>query len=129
MGDFGFYRAVVVMDDVVRTQKDVESTFFSAFAATEGIAFDGSAGLEGSEFYLDQMFADDFALQEYSFAYEVSDEAIAGLVVEVVGGVPLLNATVGDDAYFVGHGEGFALVVSDQDGSGAAGFENVTYFQ
>jgi hypothetical protein len=50
-------------------------------------------------------------------------------VVEVVRRVPLLDAAFAHDADHVGDGEGFVLVVRDQDRRHPGAFEDVAHFQ
>ncbi len=50
-------------------------------------------------------------------------------MVEVVGGIPLLDAPLVNDAHQVGDGKSLGLVVGDHNGAGALFLENVPYLQ
>ncbi|MNC34859.1 hypothetical protein D3C75_833160 [compost metagenome] len=67
--------------------------------------------------------AEHLAADEVALADEAGDEGGQRLVVEVERRVPLLEATIVEHADLVADGEGFLLVVGDQDGAGAARFE------
>ena len=68
------------------------------------------------------------AADEIALADEAGHERRQRLVIEVVGGVPLLQAALAEHADLVADGEGFFLVVGDQDGAGAARLEDVAHF-
>ena len=51
------------------------------------------------------------------------------VVMQVVGGVPLHDLTIVHHADAVGDGEGFRLIVRDEDGRVSRGFEDVAHFE
>ena len=63
-------------------------------------------------------------LDEHALTDEVGDKAVGRAMVKIVGRIPLLNSAFVHDADFVGHGESFMLVVSDQYSRHALAFEN-----
>ena len=59
--------------------------------------------------------ADDFGLDDIGFADEGGDESGGGLVIDLVDGTDLLHAAFIDHGHAVAHGEGFLLIVGDED--------------
>ena len=59
--------------------------------------------------------ADDFGFDDIRFADEGGDESGGGLVVDLVDGTDLLHAAFIDHGHAVAHGEGFLLIVGDED--------------
>ena len=59
--------------------------------------------------------ADDFGVDEICFADEGGDESGGGLVIDLVNGADLLDATFIDHGHAVAHGEGFLLIVGNKD--------------
>ncbi|KAG1365978.1 hypothetical protein G6F59_018850 [Rhizopus arrhizus] len=51
------------------------------------------------------------------------------MVMQVIGRIPLRNGSLAHHTDAVGDGEGFGLVVRDQDGRVAGGLENVPHFE
>ena len=122
------HAAAVIVDDVVRAQEHFDAADLAAGAAAFA-AFQRQRRMQAAEFDFHLVLADDLARQENALADKVSDEAVGRLVVEVVGRIPLLDAAPVHDADLVGHGEGFVLIVSDQNGSHAFALEDFANFK
>ena len=60
------------------------------------------------------MAAAHLAAQQHALADKAGNGGGGGVVVEIIGRVPLLQAAIGHDADFVGHGKGFLLIVRYQ---------------
>ena len=71
--------------------------------------------------------AEHLAADEVALADEAGDEGGQRLVVEVERRIPLLQVAVLEHADLVADGEGFLLVVGDQDGAGAARLEDLAH--
>lgn len=66
---------------------------------------------------------------EAALADETGHEPVGGLVVEIVGHVPLQEPAVPEYRDLIAHGERFLLIVGDQNGTDAQGFEDVPDIQ
>ena len=91
-------------------------------------AADRLGAVERAQLHVDVLAALHRAGQERALADEVGHEAVGRLVVQVVGGGPLLDAPAGHDADLVGDGEGLVLVVRDQQRGGAGGLQQGPQF-
>ena len=83
--------------------------------------------LERTEFDFDHRIGLNNAFDKYAAADEVGNVAINGLVIEIVGRIPLHNSTFGHHADMIGDRKGFELIVRDQQGGDAVGFQNITH--
>ena len=75
------------------------------------------------------VFVGDFAFKDVGFADELGGEAAVGVVVDVAGGVHLLQLAVGHNRHAGGHGHGFFLVVRYHDAGYAHFFQRVHQFE
>ncbi len=126
--DFRLQLALVVVDDVVRTQQH-----FDAAALTTGIAslaaFEWQTGLEHAQLDFYPAVVNHLTGQENTLANEVGDKTVRWLMVQAVRCVPLLDGAFGHDADLVGHGEGFMLIMGHQHGRDVLALEDLAHFQ
>jgi len=102
------------MHDIVRTQQHLDVTGVLA-AGTTLAAFAGQVAGELADADVDAVVFEHDARQENALADEVGDHVVGRAVVKVVGGIPLRQPPLVQDADLVGDREGFRLVVGDQD--------------
>ena len=126
--DLGEQVAAIVVDDVVRSQQHFDAAVLAATLAALA-AFERQARGKDTQLDLDTSVVDHQARQENALANEVGDKSVCGLVVDPVWAVPLLDGPRGHDADLVGHGKGFVLIVSDQQGRDLLGLEDLAHFQ
>ena len=69
-----------------------------------------------------------FARQQHALADKIRHHAVGRLVVQIVRAVPLHDAALLHHPHLVGHGEGFVLVVGDQNRRGLRRLEDVAHF-
>ncbi|MNZ99257.1 hypothetical protein D3C78_1185750 [compost metagenome] len=105
------------MNDVVWSQQHINRA-----ARGEGI---GTVATQFAQFGLHRLRAGQLATNEVTLTNEAGDEGREGFVIEVVGGIPLLQATFLEHADVIADGKGLFLVVCDQNGTGATALENV----
>ena len=116
------------MDHIVRAQQHVYRAALAAGIAAL-VAGQGNVAGEFAEFDLHLIAGQHLAADEYALADEVGDKTVGRAVIEVVGGVPLLDPALIHQTDDIGDREGFMLVVGDQDGGGVGGLENFAQFQ
>src|SRR5690606_4143907 len=77
---------------------------------------------------LNRFGIDQLAANEITLADEARDEGRQWFVIEVEGCVPLLPATLLHQPDLLADGEGFLLIVGDQNRAGTACLEDAPYF-
>ncbi len=100
-----------------------------ALLASGGITVGGNRAVQHAQLDFDHMIVEYRAGEKHALSDKVRDEAVGRAVVQVVGSVPLVDATFMHDADLVGHGKGFMLVVCDQQRSDVFMLEDVAHFQ
>ena len=68
------------------------------------------------------------AADKVALADKAGDKGRGGLVIQVVGRIPLLQVPVFQHADLITHRKGLGLIVGDQHGADASGFENIAHF-
>ncbi|MND65478.1 hypothetical protein D3C80_568480 [compost metagenome] len=112
--------AVRGIDDIVRAQQHVHGA-----AYRPGV---GPIAAQLTQFGLHRFWAAQLTANEIALADETRDKRCQGFVIQVVGRIPLFQATFLEHANVVADREGFFLVVSHQNRAGATGLEDVAYF-
>ena len=69
------------------------------------------------------------AAEDIAFADEVSHESVAGFVINILRRTDVLNLSFGHNDDFVGHGQGFFLIVSDINKGNAQLFMHILQFK
>ena len=117
--DLRLQLAVRGVDDIVRTQQYVHRT-----ARCPGV---GAVAVDDAQFGLHRIRALQQPTNEVALANEAGDEGRQWLVVQVERGIPLLQPAFMEDPDMVADGEGFFLIMGDQNGAGATGLEDVAH--